>query len=223
MNQSESIKELAAALAKFQGEISNPGNSTTVTVKTKTGGQYNYKYAPLDEILNLVRPILSKNSLSVVQAPSGSGNDIIITTILLHSSGEWIEFPQLSLKADNATPQAAGSAITYGRRYALSAVLGIASEDDDDGSGKGLETTGEDKPGTTQTTNTSSNQSPTTQKLLSDKQVERLFLIGKARDVNEEAIRRSVKKDYNKDIVNELTKVEYDELCARLEVLPKKK
>ena len=124
MNKSESIKELASALAKFQGEIKNPSN-------TATNPFYKSSYAPLDTVLNTVRPILSKNGLSIIQAPSGDGELIIVSTTLLHSSGEWMEFPPLILKADKATAQGAGSAITYGRRYALSAILGISSEDDD--------------------------------------------------------------------------------------------
>lgn len=128
MNKSESIKELAVALSKFQGEIKNPAN-------TANNPFFKSKYAPLNDVLNLVRPILSKNGLSVVQAPSGDGENIIVTTALLHESGEYIEFSPLVLKADKATAQGAGSAITYARRYAISAILGISSEDDDDGNG----------------------------------------------------------------------------------------
>lgn len=126
MNKSDSIQNLAAALSKFQEEIKNPSNSADNPF-------FKSKYAPLSDVLNLVRPILSKNGLSVLQSPSGNGQDIIITTMLLHSSGEWIEADPLVLKADKPTAQGAGSAITYGRRYAVSAVLGISSEDDDDG------------------------------------------------------------------------------------------
>lgn len=128
MEKSESIAALGKALSQFQGEIKNPNN-------TADNPFFKSKYAPLNDILNLVRPILSKHGLSIVQAPSGDGENIIIYTTLIHSSGEWIEFEPLTLKADKVTAQGAGSAITYGRRYALSAVLGISSEDDDDGNG----------------------------------------------------------------------------------------
>lgn len=126
MNRSESITSLAKALAQFQGEIKNPNN-------TADNPFFKSKYAPLSDILNLVRPILSKHGLSIVQAPTGDGEHIIIYTTLLHSSGEFMEFPPLTLRTDKATAQGAGSAITYGRRYAISAILGISSEDDDDG------------------------------------------------------------------------------------------
>lgn len=126
MNKSESIKNLATALSKFQEEVSNTKN-------TANNPFFKSKYAPLNEILNDIKPLLAKNGLSVLQSPSGDGQNIIITTLLMHSSGEWIETEPLILKAEKATAQGAGSAITYGRRYALSAVLGISSEDDDDG------------------------------------------------------------------------------------------
>lgn len=126
MNKSDSIKNLAAALAKFQGDVKNPAN-------TADNPFFKSKYAPLQDVLNLVRPLLSKHGLSVIQSPTGDGTDISITTILLHESGEWIKLEPLVLKADKATAQGAGSAITYARRYSLSAVLGISSEDDDDG------------------------------------------------------------------------------------------
>ncbi len=95
-------------------------------------GSFSYKYAPLDEVLNLVRPILSKHGLSVIQAPVMSEGMVGVTTTLLHESGEWIEFEPILLKMDKQSAQGAGSAITYARRYSISAVLGISSEDDND-------------------------------------------------------------------------------------------
>lgn len=125
MQKSESIKNLAVALSKFQSEVENPKN-------TADNPFYKSKYAPLQDVLNTVRPLLSKHGLSVIQSPAGDGESVSIMTMLLHESGEWIEFDPIVLKAEKMTPQGAGSAITYGRRYALSAVLGISSEDDDD-------------------------------------------------------------------------------------------
>ena len=205
MNKSESIKNLAIALAKFQGEVSNPSN-------TATNPFFKSKYAPLDTVLNTVRPILSKNGLSVVQAPSGDGESIIVATTLIHESGEWIEFPELVLKADKATAQGAGSAITYARRYALSAILGISSEDDDDGN------SAEPKGNSI---NKSGNKNATT-KNLSDAQIKRLYAIGHSRGMSADIINRSIKLDFKKDSARDLTKAEYDELCNRLEALPEK-
>ncbi len=126
MFKSDEIDKLAASLAKFQSKVKNPAN-------TANNPFYKSKYAPLQDILNGVRPLLAENGLSVIQVPGGDGEHITVSTILLHSSGQYIETEPVTLKVDKVTPQGAGSAVTYGRRYALSAVLGIASEDDDDG------------------------------------------------------------------------------------------
>lgn len=124
MKKSESTIELAKALAKFQSEIKDPSKS----------GKANYgKYVTLDELLESIRPVLSQNGLSFLQFPGGDGQSITITTVLLHSSGEWIESEPFTLKSQKVDPQGAGSAVTYGRRYSLSAILGVAWDTDDDG------------------------------------------------------------------------------------------
>ena len=124
MKKSESTIELAKALAKFQSEIKDPSKS----------GKANYgKYVTLDELLESIRPVLSQNGLSFLQFPGGDGQLITITTVLLHSSGEWIESEPFTLKPQKVDPQGAGSAVTYGRRYSLSAILGVAWDADDDG------------------------------------------------------------------------------------------
>jgi|LSQX01.2.fsa_nt_gb hypothetical protein len=128
MNKSESIKEIAKALCQFQAEVKNPAN-------TANNPFFKSKYAPLQDILNLVRPLLSKHGLSILQMPSSDEGDVVITTLLMHTSGEWIETCPLKMKPVKTDPQGIGSCITYGRRYSLSAVLGISSEDDDDGNG----------------------------------------------------------------------------------------
>jgi len=136
MNKSESIKMIAIALTAFQEEVENPKN-------TADNPFFKSKYAPLPEILTLYRPLLAKHGLSIFQSPGGDGVNVSVTTMLMHISGEWIESDPLSLKADKATAQGACSAITYGRRYSLSAALGISSEDDDDGNHASQ---GNDKP-----------------------------------------------------------------------------
>ncbi|CAM2952317.1 ERF family protein [Hathewaya histolytica] len=127
MKKSESIKELAVALSKFQAEVKNPKN-------VANNPFFNSKYAPLDEVINTIKEPLSKYGLSYIQMPnSEDGGMVSIVTMVLHESGEWILSEPLKLKNDKPTAQGSGSSITYARRYQLSAMLGIASEDDDDG------------------------------------------------------------------------------------------
>ena len=126
MNHSESIKQIAAALAAFQSEVKDPA-------RDGENPHFRSKYVQIDGLLAAVRPILSKHGLSVVQSTGGDGQDISVTTEIMHTSGEWIRTDALILKAVKADPQGAGSAVTYGRRYSLSAALGVAWDDDDDG------------------------------------------------------------------------------------------
>lgn len=130
MIMSEQITDLAAALVAFQAEVTNPK-------KTGKNPHHNSTYAPLDEVINTVKPILAKHGLMVVQSTGTEGELITVTTRLIHKSGQWMESDVLkvpgSMKGRNEfSAQALGSAISYGRRYQLSAMLGIASEEDDD-------------------------------------------------------------------------------------------
>jgi hypothetical protein len=126
MEHSESIKNLAKALAKFQGEVRDPA-------KNEKNPFFKSKYVPLDELIEAVRPTLSANGLSIIQMPSGDGKTISLKTIILHESGEWIESDLFSLVIAKADAQGAGSGVTYARRYQLGAVLNIGWTDDDDG------------------------------------------------------------------------------------------
>ncbi len=200
MNKSESIKELATALAKFQGEIKNPSN-------TAENPFFRSKYAPLEIVLNTVRPVLAKHGLSILQAPSGDGEHIIVTTTLLHISGEWIESPELVLKADKATAQGAGSAITYARRYALSAILGISSEDDDDGN------VAEKQVKTKKTIKETTPKDTTHNELLTE-----LYALVKEKNY-QEGVKSYIKKTYNKNSSTELTDIEIKELIELLKAM----
>lgn len=124
MYQSETIGALAAAMAKFQGEVEN-------AKKNAQNPHLKNKYADLAAVWDAVREPLSKNGLAVLQPPMpNEGAGLKIRTIVAHASGEWIasEFVMPLVKND---PQGLGSAITYARRYAMAAMLGIAQEDDD--------------------------------------------------------------------------------------------
>jgi hypothetical protein len=125
MTKSDSIKNLAVDLGAFQAAVEN-------VTKDAVNPFFKSKYASLEHIITQVKPLLAKNGLSYVQFPDVIDGQAGLTTMLIHFSGEWIAATSpLSMK--DVTPQGQGSAITYMRRYALSSILGIATEDDDDG------------------------------------------------------------------------------------------
>ena len=125
MKTSEQINELATALAKAQGEISNPA-------KNAKNPHFKSNYADLAGVLSTVRPAFSAVGLSVIQFPHSMENgNIAVTTRIMHSSGQWLEdVIDIPLQGNNLA-QAAGSIITYLRRYSLAAVAGIHQADGD--------------------------------------------------------------------------------------------
>lgn len=128
MRKSENIAELAKALCDFQAEKE--------TVKRDGVNPYHSSaYATFDQIVKVTSPLLSKHGLAVTQPIETQENgDVILTTVLLHKSGEWIE-SDVKLLVDKNNMQGLGSAITYARRYGFSSILGLATEADDDGNG----------------------------------------------------------------------------------------
>lgn len=124
MNRSENISEIAGALAKAQGEI-------RAAVKDSTNPHFKSRYADLASVWEACRAPLSKHGIAVVQGPSNEDSGATsVTTLLLHSSGQWIE-GKLSVAPLKNDAQGIGSVITYLRRYALAAMTGVAPDDDD--------------------------------------------------------------------------------------------
>jgi|GEM_PF-1177320 len=158
---SPSIAQLAAALSGAQGEIGEIFKTKTAQVKTKTGGEYRYAYADLSSVLSVVRPTLGKHGLAFSQGFERAERGLTLTTTLLHSSGEWLS-STLSMPVGDSTPQAYGSTMTYARRYALTALVGVAAEDDDGQAGKG-ETETEIKPSSARVPSTPRGTTPTSQ------------------------------------------------------------
>jgi hypothetical protein len=121
--QSESIQALAKALAEAQGEIENAH-------KNAKNPHFKSDYADLAEIINTVRPVLSRHGLAVIQMPGYVDGVVTVDTLLTHSSGEWVRGTS-GAPLQKQDPQGVGSACTYLRRYSLSALCNIAQEDDD--------------------------------------------------------------------------------------------
>jgi hypothetical protein len=123
MRTSELTNEISAALAKAQGEITNPA-------KESQNPHFRASYADLASGINAIRAPLAKNGLAYSQATRLDGEVLMVDTRLSHVSGQWFEseFPACRFPAK---PQEVGSALTYARRYALFSLVGIAGEDDD--------------------------------------------------------------------------------------------
>jgi hypothetical protein len=123
MNHSENINELATALSKCQSEL-------TFAVKDSTNPFHKSKYADLSSVWDSIRQPLTKNGLCVVQTVEMQEDSVILVSILMHSSGQWIK-SYLPILNASKTSQGQGSGITYARRYALAALVGCVQDDDD--------------------------------------------------------------------------------------------
>ena len=132
MQKSESIKHIAAALNKAQAEMSG-------AKKGANNPFFKSKYADMNSVVDAVRIPFCNNGLSYSQFPIMQDNKVGVETILMHESGEWMS-DILVLPMVKQDPQAAGSAITYAKRYALQSIAGIPSEDDDGNSASNQKT-----------------------------------------------------------------------------------
>ena len=134
-HSSESIGAIATALAKAQSELTNPEKSLVATIRSPflREGDRTFRYASLSSGLDIVRKTLGKHEIATVQttAIDKEAGLIRLTTLLAHSSGEWVssDWPVCPL-AETAAPHKMGAALTYARRYALFTLVGIAGEDD---------------------------------------------------------------------------------------------
>src|SRR6188508_1343188 len=132
---SETIGAIAAALAKAQAEITNPEKSLTATIRSPVPREEDRtcRYASLSSGLDIVRKSLGRQEIATVQttAIDTEAGIIRLTTVLAHSSGEWVssDWPVCAV-AETAAPHRMGAALTYARRYALFTLVGIAGEDD---------------------------------------------------------------------------------------------
>jgi hypothetical protein len=121
--RSSTFAAFAAALAKAQGAMEGAS-------KDNVNPHFKSKYADLASVWEACRGPLSDNGIAVLQPPCAKGSVVTVTTLLAHASGEWIQ-SDLTMAAQQNTPQAIGSCITYARRYALASMVGVAPEDDD--------------------------------------------------------------------------------------------
>lgn len=127
MLHSESLEKIAPAIVKAQAELEH-------AVKDSTNPHFKSTYADHPAVVRAIKPVYAKHGLSIVQGFVPSGADsVIIETMILHTSGEWIRDEGLDLPLDKRNAQGVGSAVTYGLRYTKLAMTGLAADDDDDG------------------------------------------------------------------------------------------
>jgi len=132
---SDTIGAIAAALAKAQGELTNPEKTLTATLRSPFPREANrsFRYASLANGLDIVRKVLGQHEIATVQTTSidQASGQVRLTSLLAHASGEWIasDWPVCSV-SETASPQRMGAALTYARRYGLFTLVGIAGEDD---------------------------------------------------------------------------------------------
>jgi len=221
MNKSESIKKLAAALNKFQASISG-------AKKKSKNPFFKSNYADLKEVIECAKEALSENGLSYSQFPISAEGKAGVRTILMHESGEWME-DTLLLACVKQDPQAYGSAITYARRYALQAILGIPSEDDD-GNNATFITDGQKKSYSSEHISNEMNafkekniglkpleeSLPKKMNAITEKQRKTIFAICKSLNMKPEDGKTIMQSMFNKSKSEELTVSEASEMIEKL-------
>jgi len=231
--------KLNEALVKFQSEITAPKKTKKAKIPTKNGNTYEYMYADLSAIIDHIRAKLLEHGLAILQGgkelPSGK---IVFATTVIHVSGEERDFIAPMFQNPGDDPKADGSWFTYYRRYGLCAALGIAAEEDDDGSAaKGRETkppkdrppqSGQPAAARGPATNAgpkptgpkpAAGAAPTTPPKTSPDQIKRMFAIAKKNKWTEVQLRDVLHKSSQGSVTSfsDLEKGQYDWLCAAID------
>lgn len=222
MNRSETISSLAKALSGFNSEVSKIS-------KDSENPFFKNNYASLDNIIDQVRPILTKHGLNVMQFPKSDGAVVSVTTYLMHDSGEWIESEPLSMKPVKTDPQGIGSCITYARRYSLQAFLSLNTGEDDDGNGASQlkppsNNKNQQQNGQQQTKNQQQGNPPPTN-LLSEPQKKKINVlvekVVKEKNTTRELVYETLRRKSNIGAFNSLTELTKSQASAAIKELEK--
>ncbi|WP_199614692.1 ERF family protein [Paenibacillus alkalitolerans] len=213
-NKSDSISKIAAALVAFSGEVK-------AIEKDGTNPHFRSSYTTLDHMIDETKPLLHKHGLTVMQFPGGDGERITVRTMIMHTSGEWIESEPLVLKAVKTDPQGAGSAITYARRYSYAAALSLSLGDDDDGnaashSPQQARTTAQPSKPPYTLSAPSNGSNVQSGNLASDKQRSAIFAIKNQKNISDDELKEIINAKYGKDSSKALTSKEASELIGYL-------
>ena len=211
MNRSDQINELAEAFAAFQADVKNP-----VKLQKVDTGTFSYHFAPLADVLEVVRPLLAKNGLSVVQElVSDTTGGLGCSTLLMHKSGQWITCAPLFVPAgDNAKD--IGAAASYARRYALMAALNLAAADDD-GAAAPQRAPAKPTASPQRATSTPTKALPTNaagETMVTERQLGKIAFESKAANLHEAQL--GLAKTYHVESKAELTRDQASDLIARL-------
>lgn len=138
--------KLYAALAKAQGAFQAIEKNRSVTIKSEKG-QYQFRYADLEEILSKTRPALSSNGLAMIQRIDNTNLGPVLTCMLMHADGgSLVSEVALPSMRDMGDPKRFGATLTYLRRYMVTAMLGVAADDDLDDDGEEIKPSENNKP-----------------------------------------------------------------------------
>lgn len=193
MKHSETIGSLAAALAGAQGELSNPPVNRTADLE-----KFSYRFLDLAGLCEAVRPTLAKFGLAVAQEIIAENGAVGVRTLLLHESGEWLASQPLWVGIASE-PRVVGAAATYGRRYALMALLNLAGADDDTEAGE-VKATG----------------APSGRRCATERQINKILALAHELGVSAEKVAQTARSEYGAASLDKLAKDEASLLIARL-------
>lgn len=208
MSKSEQINELAKSLAIVQGSI-------THAVKDSMNPHLKNKYADLASVWEACRKQLAENGLSIAQLPDGlEDNCLILDTTMFHTSGQWIS-SRIKMPMPKQDPQGYGSALTYARRYALAAMVGVYQDDDDADSAVKKQTNTNtqaqvQKPAVAQ---------PSEPELISQAQLQKLQILAKEQSLSGDDMKSIMAWKYKVDSSKKLTKQQASYMIENLAAL----
>jgi len=210
MSHSELINELAAALSKAQGEMQ-------AAIKDKVNPFYKSSYADLGSVWDAARPVLSKHGLCVMQTTemNSERNQIIMVTTLAHTSGQWMK-SYLPLNPAKNDSQGIGAAITYLRRYSLSALVGVVCDDDDDGeTSVGRGKAQQDKPNNAPPAGQQEKQA-VAEKIGKTEIIALTTLISSLDEESNKSFRDWIKKNFNAESIQDIPKACFEKCMVSL-------
>ena len=202
---------LAEALAAAQAEMPAVTPDKTAKVPTRAGGEFSYSYVSLGNLIAKTRPVLNKHGLAITQGTATVEGQTVLRTTLIHSSGETLEVGEVPLFSER-TMQQFGGAITYARRYAWAAALGISDQDDTDAQHVDAANTEPEK-----TTPPPAAKKPGAAVFISNAQRKRMWAVATENTVPEELLRQIVLEVAGVESTTEIPRDKYDVIIEQIQ------